>query len=563
MNLDNLSDYVTNYFAYNRRKTWTVAVGDVPIGSDYPVRIQSMTNTNTLDTKRCVEQIIRMTEAGCQYVRIATQGIAEAENLRNIKKELYKKSCKIPLIADVHFNPKVALIAAEIVEKVRINPGNYADKKQFKQLLYTDTEYEQEIERIAMRLYPLLRLCKQNGVALRIGTNHGSLSDRIISRYGNSPLGMAISAMEYVRICNDFGFHNLVLSMKASDIRITVQSVRLLASMLEEKNWRYPLHLGVTEAGNGEYGRIKSATGIGVLLQDGLGDTIRVSLTENPENELPLASILASLFTKTENKTEASPSKKQLTYNPYRYLKRKSNAINNIGGDNKAVIFSTSKNREAIDKDPQKENFHTITHAEALFPNNCLLLADSTEDIPVIHWRQLYTKSFDNPVVFKRVYHETDWEQFYIRASIDMAVLAIDGLAEGFWIENTHFSPEKSYQLSLDILQACGLRYTKAEFISCPSCGRTQYNIEAFLNIIKEKTSHLKGLKIAVMGCIVNGPGEMSDADYGFVGSGKGKITLYKGKYPVYRNLDEDNAIDMLIQLIKDNDDWIEEPIKY
>jgi (E)-4-hydroxy-3-methylbut-2-enyl-diphosphate synthase len=557
MNWDNLPNYTANYFKYNRRKTWTVAIGDTPLGSDYPVRIQSMTNTNTLDTKKCVEQTIRMIDAGCEYVRMATQGIAEAENLKNIKKELRKNGYKIPLIADVHFNPKVALIAAEIVEKVRINPGNYADKKQFKQLSYTDKEYEQEIERIARRLYPLLRLCKQNGTAIRIGTNHGSLSDRIISRYGNSPIGMAVSAMEYVQICNDFGFHNLVLSMKASDIRITVQSVRLLASMLEEKKWHYPLHLGVTEAGNGEYGRIKSATGIGVLLQDGLGDTVRVSLTENPENELPIASLLASLY-KDEQK-ETSSTKHHLTYNPCLYSKRKSNAVNHIGGDHKPVIFSTSKNREITDKHPQEENFFIIHNPDESFPNHAILLADSNDDFPMIRWRKLFTKSFDNPLVFKRTYTESDWERFYIRASIDMAILAIDGLADGIWIENTCFPPEKCYQLSLDIVQVCGLRYSKAEFISCPSCGRTQYNIETFLNIIKERTSHLKGLKIGVMGCIVNGPGEMSDADYGFVGSGRGKITLYKGKNPIYRNLEEDNAVEMLIRLIKENGDWVDE----
>ena len=391
---NNLND---NSFAYNRRKTCEVSVGNVPMGSDYPVRVQSMTNTDTLDTQKTVEQIIRLADGGCEYVRLATQGVAEAENLKNIKKELQKNACHVPLIADVHFNPKVALIAAEIVEKVRINPGNYADKKQFKQLSYTEQEYNLEIERIAERLLPLLKVCKQNGTAIRIGTNHGSLSDRITSCYGNSPLGMAKSAMEYVQICHDFGFHNLVLSMKASDTRIMVQSVRLLVAMMEEKSWQYPLHLGVTEAGNGEYGRLKSAIGIGTLLQDGIGDTIRVSLTESPENEVPFA---------------------------------------------------------------------------------------------------------------------------------------------------------------FDLLQACGLRYNKAEFISCPSCGRTQYNIEQFLEIIKQKTSHLKGLKIGVMGCVVNGLGEMADADYGFVGSGKGKITLYKGKNPIYHNLDEENAVEMLIQLIKENGDW-------
>jgi (E)-4-hydroxy-3-methylbut-2-enyl-diphosphate synthase len=390
------NDEYLNLFAYKRRKTLEVSIGNISMGGNYPIRVQSMTNTDTLDTQKTVEQIVRLTNGGCEYVRLATQCVSDAENLKNIKKELQKKGCDVPLIADVHFNHQVALIAAEIVEKVRINPGNYADKKQFKQLSYTEQEYNLEIERISERLSPLLKICKQNGTAIRIGTNHGSLSDRIISRYGNTPLGMAKSAMEYVQICNDFGFHNLVLSMKSSDTRIMIQSVRLLVAMMDEKKWHYSLHLGVTEAGNGEYGRTKSAIGIGTLLQDGIGDTIRVSLTENPENEIPFA---------------------------------------------------------------------------------------------------------------------------------------------------------------FDILQACGLRYNKAEIISCPSCGRTQYDIEKFLDIIKQKTSHLKGLKIGVMGCIVNGPGEMADANYGFVGAGKGKITLYKGKNPVYHNLNEENAVEMLIQLIKENGD--------
>jgi (E)-4-hydroxy-3-methylbut-2-enyl-diphosphate synthase len=373
------------------------------MGGDFPVRVQSMTNTNTLDTKKTVAQIIKMVNAGCEYVRLATQGRMEAENLKNIKKELQKHSCKVPLIADVHFNPDVALIAAEIVEKVRINPGNYVDKKQFKKLHYTQQEYDLEIERIAERLHPLLNVCQQNGTSIRIGTNHGSLSDRIVSCYGNTPLGMAKSAMEYVQICQDYGFHNLVLSMKASNVKLMIQSVRLLVKMMDEKGWNYPLHLGVTEAGNGEYGRLKSSVGIGTLLVDGIGDTIRVSLTESPENEIPFA---------------------------------------------------------------------------------------------------------------------------------------------------------------LDLLQACGLRRNKAEFISCPSCGRTQYNIEACFNAIKQKTSHLKALKIGVMGCVVNGPGEMADADYGFVGSGKGKITLYKKQQPVYLHLDEEKAVDMLIQLIKENGDWQENQTK-
>jgi len=545
-------NYTKNLFEYNRRKTYEVNVGNLTMGGNYPIRIQSMTNTNTLDTQKTIEQVIKLVNSGCEYVRIATTNIAEAENLKNIKKALINKGYQTPLIADVHFNPKVALIAAQIIEKVRINPGNYADKKQ------NSSDDAFELERISDRLFPLLKVCKTNGTAIRIGTNHGSLSERIIAKYGNSPLGMAKSAMEYVQICNEFGFHNLVLSMKASDIRITVQSVRLLVSMLQEKDWHYPLHLGVTEAGNGEYGRIKSAIGIGTLLQEGLGDTIRVSLTENPENELQLASLLASSYTETFSETPIENTEK-ITYNPYSYSRRYSETIGNIGGNNKPIIFSTSANIDPIDKYPQEESFHIIHNPEASFPDNCIILADTDKNVPIINWRKLYTKPFTNPIVYKRKYHQTDWENFYLRASIDMATLAMDGLVDGIWIENPNFPTDKCYQLSLDILQACALRYNKAEFISCPSCGRTQYDIEGFLEIIKQKTSHLKGLKIGVMGCIVNGPGEMSDADYGFVGSGKGKITLYKGKSPVHRNLDIESAVNMLIELIKQNGDWREQ----
>jgi (E)-4-hydroxy-3-methylbut-2-enyl-diphosphate synthase len=550
------SAYVENLFAYNRRKTWEIAVGDVYLGGEHPIRIQSMTNVNTLDTQKCVEQAIRMIQAGCDYVRITASGIAEAENLKNIKKRLRQHGYTTPLIADVHFNPKAALIAAEQVEKVRINPGNYADKKQFKQLVYTDHEYNLEMERIADRLLPLLQVCKQNGTAIRIGTNHGSLSDRVVGRYGNSPLAMAKSAMEYVQICNDFGFHNLVLSMKASDTRIMVHSVRLLVAMLDEKQWLYPLHLGVTEAGNGEYGRIKSAAGTGALLQDGLGDTIRVSLTENPENELPFAFILSSLYTK--NQTEPFSTKEKVRYNPYHYTKRESKPIHGIGGTNKPIIFSTASTIENLDRNPQQEQFHVINTPAESFPENCLVMAESRDDFPVVAWRKLFTKQFTNPVVFKRTYTTIEWERFYAQATSDIAALAMDGLPDGIWIENPHFSSQSCYRLSLDILQACGLRYSKAEFISCPSCGRTQYNIESVLKIIKTKTAHLKGLKIGVMGCIVNGPGEMADADYGFVGSEKGKITLYKGQNPICRNIPEENAIEMLIQLIKNNGDWRE-----
>lgn len=572
MNKKQYSDYTHNYFAYNRRKAWEVNVGDVPLGGNAPIRIQSMTNTFTMDTRQCVNQAIRMIEAGSEYVRIATASIAEAENLKNIKQELRKRGYKTPLIADVHFNPNVALVAAEIVEKVRINPGNYTDKKQSFAKEYTTKEYELELECIAERLFPLLKICKQNGTAIRIGTNHGSISDRIINRYGNSPMGMAISAMEYVRICNDFGFHSLVLSMKASDTRIMVQSVRLLVSMLEEKQWYYPLHLGVTEAGNGEYGRIKSAAGIGALLQDGIGDTIRVSLTESPENELPFAKILVTMnnqgtvIARTEYEDDTIQgkalklpgSRNAINYNPYIYSRRKSKEINLIGGENKVVVISETKTIIPPDRNPEMIDFQMIHTPEEKFSENILLVAQSKEDFSMIVWRRLFAEKWENPVVFKRIYNIGNWERFYAQATADMSTLAIDGLIDGIWIENSFFSPETCYNLSLEILQACQLRYNKAEFISCPSCGRTQYNIEDFLEIIKQKTAHLKGLKIAVMGCIVNGPGEMADADYGFIGCGNGKITLYKGQTLVIRQIDEITAVDELIALIKANGDWME-----
>ena len=545
--------YKKNLTQYYRRKTWEVPIGHLALGGNNPIRIQSMTNTFTSDTEKTVAQCLRMIDAGCEYIRMATPSIKEAENLKNIKDSLRRKGCQIPLIADVHFNPKVAEIAAEIVEKVRINQGNYVDKKTVTPLDYSDKEYVLEIERISERLLPLLKICQRNGTAIRIGTNHGSLSDRIVNRYGNSPLGMAMSAMEYVQICNTFGFHNLVLSMKSSDTQIMVQSVRLLVKMLDEKKWYYPLHLGVTEAGNGEYGRIKSAAGIGSLLQDGIGDTIRISLTESPENELPFAKIIANLFTHSGIEPQEET---HLSYNPYLYEKRKSFTINCVGGNYKPVIFSTAKNIEKEDKNPEKEDYFTLKNPSENFPDNKLLVLESNEQTSVIAWRKLFAEKITNPLVFKRIYKQSDWEKFYAQATTDVATLGIDGLIDGIWIENPHFSSEQCYQLSLKILQACKMRYSTAEFISCPSCGRTQYKIEEFLEKIKKQTSHLKGLKIAVMGCIVNGPGEMSDADYGFIGSGNGKVSLYKGQTLKYQNIPESEAVDKLIELIKENGDW-------
>ncbi len=537
-----MQNYTQDYFSYHRRETIEVKVGDIGIGGQNPIRIQSMTNVNTMDTQCCVEQSIRMIESGCEMIRITAPGIAEANNLKEIKKQLRQQGYHVPLIADVHFNPKVAEVAAEIVEKVRINPGNYADKKQFKQLHFSDTEYQQEQERIAERLYPLLKICKTNGTAVRIGTNHGSLSDRILSRYGNTPQGMAVSAMEYVSICDSFGFHQLVLSMKASDVRIMVQSVRYLISMLNEKNWHYPIHLGVTEAGNGEYGRIKSAAGIGALLNDGIGDTIRVSLTEKPENELGFADILAHLNDKTQQKP--IENKQQITYNPYNYQKRKTINIGKIGGHARPIVVSdyTLKSEEDTTEQELASD----------------LIVSISENEPVVSVRKFIQNRQQQPIVLKRAYTQTDWQKFMARATADIATLGVDGLLDGILISNPHFSIEKIYQLSLQILQACGLRYSRAEFISCPSCGRTQYDIERVAMEVQQKTSHLQGLKIGIMGCIVNGPGEMADADYGIVGNGKQKVCLYKGQQQVARNIPQEKACQALVDLIKQQGDWQE-----
>ena len=537
-----MQNYTQDYFSYHRRETIEVKVGDIGIGGQNPIRIQSMTNVNTMDTQCCVEQSIRMIESGCEMIRITAPGIAEANNLKEIKKQLRQQGYHVPLIADVHFNPKVAEVAAEIVEKVRINPGNYADKKQFKQLHFSDTEYQQEQERIAERLYPLLKICKTNGTAVRIGTNHGSLSDRILSRYGNTPQGMAVSAMEYVSICDSFGFHQLVLSMKASDVRIMVQSVRYLISMLNEKNWHYPIHLGVTEAGNGEYGRIKSAAGIGALLNDGIGDTIRVSLTEKPENELGFADILAHLNDKTQQKP--IENKQQITYNPYNYQKRKTINIGKIGGHARPIVVSdyTLKSEEDTTEQELASD----------------LIVSISENEPVVSVRKFIQNRQQQPIVLKRAYTQTDWQEFMARATADIATLGVDGLLDGILISNPHFSIEKIYQLSLQILQACGLRYSRAEFISCPSCGRTQYDIERVAMEVQQKTSHLQGLKIGIMGCIVNGPGEMADADYGIVGNGKQKVCLYKGQQQVARNIPQEKACQALVDLIKQQGDWQE-----
>lgn len=566
-----MNQFIDNPYNYQRFKTRIVKIGNTALGGENPIRIQSMTNTDTMNTDATVAQSIRMIEAGCEYVRITAPGVKEAENLANIKNELVKRGYQTPLIADIHFNPKAAEIAASIVEKVRINPGNYIDRNTGK-FEFTDKEYQEELQRISERIFPLIEICKKNQTAIRIGTNHGSLSNRILNRYGDTPEGMAESAMEFIRILNGFYFHNLVLSMKSSNVKVMIASTRLLVAKMKTEGFNYPIHLGVTEAGDAEDGRIKSAAGIGALLHDGIGDTIRVSLTEDPEFELPVARKIVDFYTKTisENISEtlAFPA------NPYQYYKRKSLLINEIGS-NQAVKIVGDNNADFSYINNQLVNNKTTLSIEYLIVDNLEFFENDTlhknlsDKILVFDLKKqnsfqerklfslLNKYQIESPVIIKKTYNISDLEQFQMKAAADFNTLLVDGFCDGIWIENPNFDLGLITKTSFNILQACGVRISKTEFISCPSCGRTQFRIMDALKLIKERTSHLKGLKIAVMGCIVNGPGEMADAHYGYVGAGNGRITLYKGKEVVEKNIAESEALDKLIELIKINGDWI------
>lgn len=456
---------------YSRRKSWETKVGNVVIGGDAPIRVQSMTTTQTTDTDGSVEQAIRIIDAGGELVRLTTQGTREAENLKNIKASLLEKGYSTPLVADVHFNPNVADVAAKFVEKVRINPGNYVDPaRTFKELEYTDAEYADEIEKIRRRFIPFLEICKENKTAIRIGVNHGSLSDRIMCRYGNTPEGMVESCMEFLRICVEQNFTDVVLSIKASNTTVMVQTVRLLVKQMDKENMSFPIHLGVTEAGEGEDGRIKSAVGIGALLGEGIGDTIRVSLSEAPEREIPVAVKLVEY-------AEESATKR--------------------------------------------------AEAKAGIKDETIYLE----------------------------YNEESLEDLQLKAAMDAGALLIDGYAKDLIIKNSnnHISAEQLVNTANAILQAARIRFTKPEYISCPGCGRTLYNLEETIAKIKQATSHLVGVKIAIMGCIVNGPGEMADADFGYVGAGRGKISLYKGKECVEKNIPEEDAVKKLLNLIENS----------
>jgi len=512
-----------------------------------------MTNTNTNDIEATVAQSIRLANAGCEMVRITAQGITEANNLALIKKGLRSKGITIPLIADIHFNPRAAEIAAGIVEKVRINPGNYSDKRNT-QSIHSVKDYDEELERIAERLKPLLRICKQNSTAIRIGTNHGSLSERIMDRYGDTPEGMAESAMEFGRICLHEGFHNVVFSMKSSNVRVMVQSTRLLAQKMQSEGMDFPLHLGVTEAGDGEDGIIKSAAGIGTLLEEGIGDTIRVSLTGAPEIEIPVALAITERYNKFRKEIKSEPNPN--VQHQFNYTKRETIAVSGIGGNYPIGVIAEKEGIACL----VDERFSVV----GSLPEHNLHLVNIAEGNASGMRKQQYEYNSEStrPVILKNTYQTESLLRFQVDSAIDFGSLLIDGTGDAIWPVAPNIPAETVNKTAFAILQATRARITRTEFISCPSCGRTLFDIETILQEVKAATQHLKGLKIAVMGCIVNGPGEMADADYGYVGAGPGNVTLYRGKEVAFKNIPQNEAISMLVDLIKQSGDWKEKDEK-
>lgn len=548
------------YLPYTSRE---ISVGNILLGGKQEVRIQSMTNTDTLDTKKTVEQTIRMIEAGAELVRITAQNIQAAENLENIKNGLILRGYSNPVIADIHYNPKAAEIAAKLIDKVRINPGNYVDRN-IRNITYSDREYREELLGIAERLYPLLEICKQNGTAIRIGTNHGSLSQRIVNRYGDTPLGMAESAMEFVRICHAQNFHKLVLSMKASSIRAMIYATRLLVAKMKQEGFDYPIHLGVTEAGDGEDGRLKSAAGIGTLLMEGIGDTIRVSLTEDPEKELPVARSIVNICKESRN----SVHKQEEALHPYTFYKNEKYHFPPLVLSNKKnqyadFIFKDQVltiNPDKTDAPVSSENFEIQANPNQINKGEWRIIPIGNQSVSELRTtlKNLHCINEENPLGFIFEAENVSIEEYKLKAAIYTGALQSDGIGQAFLLKYKNLTSEECSKLTLDILQACGTRIHKTEFISCPSCGRTQYKIQEVLQEIKARLSHLKGLKIGVMGCVVNGPGEMADANYGYVGSSFGKVNLYKGKMLIQKNIDESKAIDRLIEIIRENGDWNE-----
>jgi (E)-4-hydroxy-3-methylbut-2-enyl-diphosphate synthase len=630
--------YCNSLTTYSRRSSVEVAVGDLILGGTNPIRVQSMTTIDTMDTKGSVEQAIRMIDAGCEYVRLTAPGIREAENLGNIKKELRHRGYNTPLIADIHFTPNAAETAARHVEKVRINPGNYIDRKKFQNIAYSDAEYAGEVSRIRDRFLPLINVCKQYGTAMRIGTNHGSLSDRIMSRYGDTPLGMVESALEFLRICEDENYHQVVLSMKASNTLVMVEAYRLLVNKLSEEGLQpYPLHLGVTEAGEGEDGRIKSAVGIGTLLEDGLGDTVRVSLTEDPEFEIPVALALVQRYDDRRTSAAAGDEINSLAVNPFKFSPRESHALSIIGGRQVPVVIADFSKIVEFDKRTLRRVGHhylpeqdkwvaTDLAADLIYLGSNLPFEDLPGSLGQIYdyeaWKKmdpssiqyplfnignyktsptlnflsldteydtlpsdlsrntaliintsnqhampsirrfisdLIVENITNPVIIHRDYASLEAERMQLYAATDIGGLLVDGLGDGVML--TYQNLSEANKTAFGTLQAARTRMTKTEYISCPSCGRTLFDLQETTAMIRARTDHLKGVKIGIMGCIVNGPGEMADADYGYVGSGPGKITLYKGQEVVRKGLPPAEAVEELINLIKEHGDWVEQEI--
>jgi len=635
--------YNNSLTKYSRFKTREVMVGNVGIGGNNPIRVQSMTTTDTMDTKGTVEQSIRMIEAGSELVRITAPAVKEAKNLENIKNELRARGYDTPLVADIHFKPDAAELAARIVEKVRVNPGNYADKKKFKVFSFTDELYNEELERIYEQFSPLVKICKEYGTAMRIGTNHGSLSDRIMNRYGDTPIGMVESALEFVRICRDMNYHEIILSMKSSNTQVMVEAYRLLVNRMIEEGMNYPLHLGVTEAGDGEDGRIKSSVGIGTLLEDGLGDTIRVSLTEDPEFEIPVCKRIVERYNNRDDHKPIDELHTEIPYDPFSYQRRKTYETDKIGNHHVPVVilsidakkFSEPSSLEKISYSYSKEldkwnigdlapdfiylgandlpyalpgtlkkifdysfwktledksdSFPLFTPQEYLTADRrsyrinfvsviineltsellesvkndkfCVLVINTSNQHGMAEERrsviELMQQGIETPVIISRSYAAIDDEDLTISSATDLGALLIDGMGDGIWIKAEN-NIDVINRVSFGILQATRTRISKTEYISCPSCGRTQFDLQVTTAMIKKRTDHLKGVKIAIMGCIVNGPGEMADADYGFVGSGPNWITLYRGKEVIERGIPYPEALDKLIGIMKEDGIWIE-----
>ena len=547
-----------------RRETKNITVGSIKIGSEYPIRVQTMANTDTNDIEASVSQAKRCIEAGAELLRYTTQGTKEAENLGIIHNKLQSEGYTTPLVADIHFNPHVAETAAKLVEKIRINPGNFVSSKEGE---YSEKEWAEEINKIREKLFPLLDICKQHNTCVRIGVNHGSLSKRIVSKYGNTPLGLAKSCMEFIDLCEEAEFYNLILSIKASNTRVMVYAVRMLVEMMEKSGKNYPLHLGVTEAGSDTEGRIKSASGIGTLLSEGIGDTIRVSLSEAPEAEIPVAKNIVEYINTYNYSTTIQP--KQLSRKTS-YNKRKSNEIHNIGGENVPIVVTNKANNTEIHEDYTIDNIpnKVLLEVEKIDTSTLELLKTHPEQIIFLTTKEhnfigtirlgieiLSKNNIYNPIIVTKRYNENNLSLLQIKSAIDFGGLLIDGLIDGIYInnENRAISEEEVCETSFQILQSTRARFSTTEYISCPSCGRTKFDLPERVKEVKKATKHLKGLKIAVMGCIVNGPGEMADADYGYIGAGFGKVSLYKGKECIVKNIPEGEAIKKLLEIINNN----------